>query len=90
MQLTKADYEAVWPTLTPKIKQLVHNVSHGRGFQFIKYAGASWECWIGFRAVYSLRRDLRWGILDSRIESESESDQCSRRKHHSVTLNHVA
>jgi uncharacterized membrane protein YheB (UPF0754 family) len=47
MQLTKADYEAVWPTLAPKIKQLVHNVSHGRGFQIIKYVGGVWGWVLG-------------------------------------------
>lgn len=36
VQLTKADYEAVWPTLAPKIRELVKNVTYGRGFQIIK------------------------------------------------------
>jgi len=36
LQLTRSDYEAVWPTLPPKIRELVRNVTYGRGFQIIK------------------------------------------------------
>ncbi len=35
VQLTKADYS--WPTLGPKLNELIKNVNAGRGFQLLKY-----------------------------------------------------